>query len=423
MAPSKDARISALSAAREARVRELAAELKDICRDDLLRIMMALIQFWTNESVELESDTTRGAKGRRDDCRTAASLTDALCTDLENLPADNKPTPADAAVVEYLSGTAAIEPAPVPPAVAPAEEEYVVSPTPFVNPAPVSGLSPTVGRALTFADLRARPAGDAPLHRSYSQVESYADCGLKYRLQRRELGVIQRPAWALVGGTALHSTIETLERGTPQGEGFGHSDDATSSLWLGCLNDSITAQALKTPEFGMDAWHAAARGAEGYTWWMHEGLDMVKRYCSWRDGMRDAGWRVATLNGLPGIEWPFEIIISGNRVVGKIDLILESRDGSLMVVDFKGGKSTPVDTLQLKTYSVAIGEPRPTGAYLMLRSGKFIEHSDVAAPDAFDEVTWRYGDMDSAERAGIYMARPSSYCGGCSVRHACPVAA
>lgn len=522
MAPSRDAQVAAIAAARQNRVRALAKDTRNrLPIGELLQFLVVFTQFWTNEAVALESDTTRGSKGRRDDCRTAARLIGALRADLESLP-DDEPSPADAAVVAYLSGetpegesynaiedqfgriwieqkpdlyehdgmkweSAAIRACKALPSYefiekheqrgnewceickpSPAEseapdinpglvgellvdvpgtvgelpetqerqrEEITLQPinwSPFTDPEPVSGAPGTVGRVLTFAELLQAPTSPPVKHRSFSQVESYADCGLKYRLQRREPGVIQRPSWALVGGKAIHAAIESFERDVIAVNGAGVlSEFDPVTCWSGCFNDSITAQAIATPQYPMDHWRSAARGAEGYTWWLHEGVDMLSRYVAWRHA--NAGhWAVATWNDVPMIEWPFETNFGDIHVVGFIDLVLrEATTGRLKVIDVKSGKSAPVDSLQLKTYGAVLADqtlPSGTsahdeidGAYFMLRRGELADVGAVSGLDARAEIFWRYGAMDASERAGVYMARPSSFCGGCSVKHACPV--
>jgi len=44
-------------------------------------------------------------------------------------------------------------------------------------------------------------------HRSHSQLGQWLRCGKQYELERLA-GVRPRPAWWLLGGTAVHSVIE-----------------------------------------------------------------------------------------------------------------------------------------------------------------------------------------------------------------------
>lgn len=50
-------------------------------------------------------------------------------------------------------------------------------------------------------------------HRSFSQFTSWLKCGKAYQLER-VLEAPAMPAWYLVGGSAVHSAIETYLRGS-----------------------------------------------------------------------------------------------------------------------------------------------------------------------------------------------------------------
>lgn len=50
-------------------------------------------------------------------------------------------------------------------------------------------------------------------HRSFSQFTSWLKCGKAYQLER-VLEAPTMPAWYLVGGSAVHSAIETYLNGS-----------------------------------------------------------------------------------------------------------------------------------------------------------------------------------------------------------------
>lgn len=50
-----------------------------------------------------------------------------------------------------------------------------------------------------------------PAHLSYSQVNSFNECGERFRLERL-FGIKGPPSWASVGGTAFHAATEILDR-------------------------------------------------------------------------------------------------------------------------------------------------------------------------------------------------------------------
>lgn len=50
-----------------------------------------------------------------------------------------------------------------------------------------------------------------PAHLSYSQFDTFLSCGEKYRLTKI-VEVPEKPAWFLIGGTAVHEATEVYDR-------------------------------------------------------------------------------------------------------------------------------------------------------------------------------------------------------------------
>ena len=50
-----------------------------------------------------------------------------------------------------------------------------------------------------------------PPHLSYSSKSAYVTCGERFRLEKVE-AVPSKPSWAMVGGSAMHTLTETLDR-------------------------------------------------------------------------------------------------------------------------------------------------------------------------------------------------------------------
>jgi len=463
--------------------------LRGSTSDVTLAVLDFVTRWWHDESVRLESSTKRADATNRREYRIASRQADAIAIsirqhgcagmDVEPTPASTAPVPPElpicGATYDSISGElwmCALPPHPgerehamgdkcwyddpdanasvatevaaylaggtdLPPAVSP-------DPTPERTPDPVQPIIqfadpplPGAGRraeALTFADLARPPSGAALAFRSVSQLQSFADCGLKYRLQRRE-GIAPQPQWAFIGGRALHAAIEEMERQATRAPdndwAYVRASFDLDQLWQTHLHREMSDTMQANPDWPMDSWRASARGAEGYTWWLAEGLDMLTRYVAWRAGWAQ-DWTIArTPDGAPIIEYEFVLNVDGVPLKGVIDQAWRHRGtGQIMIVDVKAGKSKPDDDLQLRTYGQALvnasiavpnGPDDWSGAYWHARKGSLSEPVPVAAPGTWAELRYRVHVMDAADRAGIHLPRPSSFCGGCSVKHACPL--
>lgn len=256
-------------------------------------------------------------------------------------------------------------------------------------------------------------------HRSVSQIETYSDCSLKYRLQRYHPDVHQVPNWAGVGGGALHAAIQWIE--TTLGGG--------SVEWANAFEIAIksTEASSGVPR---SAWRVSGRGKENYDWWRVEGADMLERYIQWS---RDATTG-PIYEGM--IEHEFQVSIQGVQVKGFIDQVrVEPADTlangmpAFHVIDIKTGR-IPTDFFQLAVYGLAVH--RETAQGTNLRAGDLLgsfwnartgelTSIDIWKRYTVEEIAWRVSAMDAAERAGIYLPSPSTFCVACPVGHACPV--
>jgi putative RecB family exonuclease len=353
-------------------------------------------------------------------------------------------------VIAYLSGDSDMPPT-VPAPVAVIEETKIVQPQPFTfaDPAPIgdttmsSFVDPSTpgrrsgARVFTFADLAEMPVSEPPAHRSLSQLRQYADCGLKYRLGRRE-GVSAQPQWAFVGGRAFHSAVEEIERFADTAP-VGHFADAVSTfdrgaLWGAHFDREMCATVLANPDWPIDSWRASARGQEGYTWWLGEGPDMLDRYMRMRAEW-DQDWAIARApDGTPIIEYEFVLNVDGVPFKGIIDQAWVDRGtGALRVRDVKTGARAEIETLQLRAYGYALrfvagiavldAPDAWTGDYWSARKGTSSEPAPLLTDDGWAELRYRIHAMDRADRGNVHLPRPSTFCGGCGVKHACPVRA
>lgn len=300
---------------------------------------------------------------------------------------------------------------------------------------------------LTFAQVRehgrARACGVD--HRSYSQVQAFRECGVKYALDD-----LDTPAWWNVGGTALHYACEAINRIAAQAGIVEPWDIET--LWTNCLGRATSEAIAERPTVDTAHWRAAKKGSEGYDWWRINGVDMVRRWVARLTWLYDQGWRVAVFNGTPAIEydclmWVYGALLRTHdpiKVENIIDLVMTRDDGTLLIIDAKAGASAPDDTAQLGQYAHALNHAlggdqffstntRIIGAYWLARTDMLtpvdVTKSDTATDlrelHPWDEIEYLITTMDAAESAGLYLPNKSKSdrfgCGSCGVRGLCPV--
>lgn len=305
--------------------------------------------------------------------------------------------------------------------------------------------------ALSFEQLM-RPAdpGSAPTHWSWSQLTTAEDCGTKY-LGQRLLGLPQVPQWAQVGGDAFHKATELFDNAmthdratwlTPTAEQLA---EAARELWRDTfarvIRETEAASGLAMGDEGQH-WRASNRGKENYTWWLHEGGDMVARYVRLRvqTTITGAPREPLLIVGVPAIEWELDMLVPGplgNLTVKLvIDRVWLCADGSLLIHDLKsGGWQDSADDGQLGLYHHALVQylyrsgqlapgtpaPRIRAQFYDARRGTYSEPIDAGARHPFAEYQMRFHNAEAQRRTGLYLPRRSSFCKGCSISYACPV--
>ncbi len=310
------------------------------------------------------------------------------------------------------------------------------------------------GPRITWNDLT--NAMDAPLeatglpeHLSHSQLDTLRECGTKYLLQRSEtLGVVQVPQWALVGGKAFHAAAEWFERlvlvndASPNVPPISVQLEAAGGIgevWRRMFGQTITDEAVANPRVPTDQWRGARKGAEGYTWWLVEGETMLQKYVTMRMGEleRGATRHMRMAGEAPMIEHESELDVNGIPFKVVLDQVWEitgehgpMRPGDLLIDDLKSGRALPVETGQLEEYALWLarsgtvegGRPfRVWGRFYDARKGTYTEPVDLLDRADWRRFSYEVAAADRRKRAGIFDPQPSSFCGGCSVKHACPV--
>lgn len=396
--------------------RDYATMLDGLDSQTCLAWTEKLANLWGKEAEALEGSSKRGDKGKRESLRaamwqareTASTMRLAIDTMASAEPSSRAAEPAET------------------PAAGEPESEPVNTLVPPVSETPPVALfvDPVDGGASSLpavtVDYLAPPAPDTkPDHRSVSQVSEFSDCGMRYRLSRRD-GVAQMPAWWFVGGTAIHASVESMvSAGSSLHLSTPLDSDAIQALWKDRLASAV-AEAMRESTVPMDHWLAGGQGKETYTWWLYAGPEMLDRYQKWHIDMLNQGWRFGES------EREFLLNVGETPVKGFIDQTwMKYDEGKVLIVDLKSGSSKQTDDFQLDVYAEAIRRLATTeleisGCYLDLRTG--IASAPIeATPARWRLAEYRIKTMDEAERLGLYLPRPSHFCKSCGVRRACPI--
>lgn len=313
---------------------------------------------------------------------------------------------------------------------------------------------PPGGRRVTFAELLTTvPVAALPPHVSNSQIDTVGDCGAKYRMQRVDQ-LPQIPQWANIGGTTFHAAVEAFERTImnlphDKAQASGWKDYDCERTWRHHFEAQIAVVQSSTT-VPISSWRAARKGAEGRAWWEVNGPLMLRRYLDARPSEPTFDVPVVGVGGIEqvsGIEAELTIDVPTNYgpvpFVAKLDRVTAGHVpghpaiGALVIRDYKTSYERPTDTTQLGDYAWTLrstlarcggplAEVPILGTFFDARRGEWTEPVDLLAAHSFESFQYRVTAAHAQKRAlttGPTPARPSSYCGGCSVRYACPVMA
>lgn len=259
-------------------------------------------------------------------------------------------------------------------------------------------------------------------HLSYSGLSTYNECGEKFRLTR-EIGVPEVPGWALVGGSAVHTATEVLDR-----QVYGLSLDDNRSTFREAFEQQIEKTVARdgVPEL---EWRISGKvskqwpNKEDKDWWLFHGQSFVDNYIGWRNRYPGEIWLLP--DGSPAIEIAIDCEIGSAHVTGFIDRVFQERDGTLRVVDLKAGRTTPTDGLQIATYGMGVetstgmtaGFHVKHGSYFMARDGLLVGNYDL--DQLYPRLQYIYDGAWQAINANYFPARHSFMCKFCPVNEWC----
>lgn len=263
---------------------------------------------------------------------------------------------------------------------------------------------------------------------SHSQLNSWATCAERYRLERI-VGVPSVPAWNLIGGSTVHEMSERYDFARlgvvkPEHDGNATFED---------VFERRTSEAEEQSGFDRSQFRASGRKSaqwpdkENHLWWFANGPAMVKR---WVTFTRNCPWDVwIAPDGKPAIELDFvlpllpdENGVPSLEVKGFIDRVFQTATGDLIVFDLKTGASKQSSNRQLGTYKIGLsqkyGVDAKYGTFWDARSGVT---SDVAPLNEYsvERVEWQFGRVREARRLNIFIPNPGPMCSACSVRDSC----
>ncbi len=286
-------------------------------------------------------------------------------------------------------------------------------PSPFLSEA--LGHAVDEGRplaAVTTLEMPAEPqvlaavdrgAPDAaPLSLSFTQIDDYLSCPLKYRL-RHQVRVPTAPHHALVLGNALHQAVAVANKARLQGRAIDRE----------LVNETLEAHWQSEGFLSQE--HEAARFTAGQA--------ALQRFVALSDQATDS---------IVAVEDSFSVRIGQDRVRGRYDAVRQTSDG-IVITDYKSGdmrdparaRQRARSSLQLKLYSLAWEADhgsRPKAVELHFLEGDVV--GQVTPTDKqLDKAREKVGKVAAGIRARKFDPSPGyPTCDWCPYRRICPVA-
>ena len=266
--------------------------------------------------------------------------------------------------------------------------------------------------------------------RSFSQWSQYRRCPYSFYLGRIEKVPRIPAAWS-PQGTAIHEALERWELS---------NRTLRREQVIGIGLDVYDREIRQLEEVTPNLRHWFASGPYGADEDIPRRRLMISEHVDrallwYAHHPEQKPWR--TLNGLPGVEVPFQITLNGIEVRGYIDWIGSLGRNNDPVLDrrtfgprdIKTGRK-PGHVMQLKIYSLALQDhlefnevsgfdPLISGDFFMTRTGKPTVLQDLGQITR-DEVGQEFEALEDSIGKGDFPPKPSEgVCRFCDVKHSC----
>lgn len=263
--------------------------------------------------------------------------------------------------------------------------------------------------------------------RSNSQLNDMTHCGWQFRL-KRVLKIKEAPSVWLPGGIAFHEATEEFDRETWQLSGDALAEIA-EAVWEDKFSEIFQRELddLRAQEPDQTKWRTAGRptqakpNGEDVEWWATAGREMVRKYIDWRLENSET-FRIAAVNGGPGIELEIKYTFGGVPTISYIDRVMVDRSGRYFILDLKTGSRTPTSPLQLAKYSVEFealhGVQCVYGAFFDARKGVLGDMIPLAHWNE-NKLGIIYDTLDRQVEQGLFLPVIDSHCKGCGHRQHC----
>lgn len=253
-------------------------------------------------------------------------------------------------------------------------------------------------------------------HLSFSQLNVFHDCGLKYDLSYVSKAP-RRASGAFIGGIATHKAIEISEREGwwVDAENFASPDGVAIEVFETVLHDKVRDAG------GEDEVDWAKGGGEALRWWEITGASFMRRYAMTRQAMASTGW-----GAIDETEIRFDLELEGVPVpiTGYLDKFLMHEGGEPLILDWKTGRIGSASPLQFATYARMIEAARgitvERGVAVFLRANDSDRRvQDITFADLRPRIDELYAHLATSIDAGTYLPNPGAWHSSCSVRESC----
>lgn len=243
-------------------------------------------------------------------------------------------------------------------------------------------------------------------YRSVSQLKTYTECSMKYKLIKVDKKPVKGASWT-VRGIAVHESIEMWELSNRELDAATYCKDVAwpnalekmtldypdIDSWIKTPNCKTTSSDLKLRE---------KESPEHVSVYLDRALREEKSWRPWRQNgevvMAEVGFKLET----------FEDFV----LVGFIDQIIEWDDGTFTIKDIKSGKDTYEDYRQLGIYAYAANEMFPElniqyGTYWYTKLDRDCGMINLKRYDR-NYLQRSFGVLNSGIEAGVYLANPNA---------------